>query len=81
MTHTLNRICIYLQSDSVHSTDAALEKAASNASNVKTTGKEKNDDIMSVLLAHEKQNSGKLWNIHFCRPQGPVDRWTQNSIF
>ncbi|KAJ0179950.1 hypothetical protein K1T71_004541 [Dendrolimus kikuchii] len=46
------------QSDSVHSTDAALEKAASNASNIKATGKEKNDDIMSVLLAHEKQNTG-----------------------
>ncbi|KAM3962890.1 transcription factor IIEalpha [Aphomia sociella] len=46
------------QGDSVHSTDAALEKAASNASNAKTTGKEKNDDIMSVLLAHEKQNTG-----------------------
>ncbi|KAL0840440.1 hypothetical protein ABMA28_015693 [Loxostege sticticalis] len=46
------------QSDSVHSTDAALEKAASNASNVKNVGKEKNDDIMSVLLAHEKQNTG-----------------------
>lgn len=46
------------QSDSVHSTDAALEKAASNASNNKVAGKEKNDDIMSVLLAHEKQNTG-----------------------
>ncbi|CAH2236979.1 general transcription factor IIE subunit 1 [Pararge aegeria] len=46
------------QGDSVHSTDAALEKAASNAANTKTTGKEKNDDIMSVLLAHEKQNTG-----------------------
>ncbi|XP_026751004.1 general transcription factor IIE subunit 1 [Galleria mellonella] len=46
------------QGDSVHSTDAALEKAASNASNAKTSGKEKNDDIMSVLLAHEKQNTG-----------------------
>ncbi|XP_047527306.1 general transcription factor IIE subunit 1 [Vanessa atalanta] len=46
------------QSDSVHSTDAALEKAASNAANTKTAGKEKNDDIMSVLLAHEKQNTG-----------------------
>ncbi|KAH9644251.1 hypothetical protein HF086_003750 [Spodoptera exigua] len=46
------------QSDSVHSTDAALEKAASNASNAKNAGKEKNDDIMSVLLAHEKQNTG-----------------------
>ncbi|XP_072940471.1 general transcription factor IIE subunit 1 [Epargyreus clarus] len=46
------------QSDSVHSTDAALEKAASSASNTKTAGKEKNDDIMSVLLAHEKQNTG-----------------------
>ncbi|CAG4937651.1 general transcription factor IIE subunit 1 isoform X2 [Colias croceus] len=44
------------QSDSVHSTDMALEKAASTASNAKTTGKEKTDDIMSVLLAHEKQN-------------------------
>lgn len=43
----------------MHSTDAALEKAASNASNVKNVGKEKNDDIMSVLLAHEKQNTGK----------------------
>lgn len=43
----------------MHSTDAALEKAASNASNNKTAGKEKNDDIMSVLLAHEKQNTGK----------------------
>lgn len=43
----------------MHSTDAALEKAASNASNSKTTGKEKTDDIMSVLLAHEKQSSGK----------------------
>ncbi|CAK1553655.1 unnamed protein product [Leptosia nina] len=46
------------QSDSVHSTDMALEKAASTASNAKGTGKEKTDDIMSVLLAHEKQNSG-----------------------
>ncbi|XP_073951881.1 general transcription factor IIE subunit 1-like [Choristoneura fumiferana] len=46
------------QSDSVHSTEAALEKAASNATTTKTTGKEKNDDIMSVLLAHEKQNTG-----------------------
>ncbi|XP_059062158.1 general transcription factor IIE subunit 1 isoform X2 [Achroia grisella] len=46
------------QGDSAHSTDAALEKAASNASNTKTSGKEKNDDIMSVLLAHEKQNTG-----------------------
>ncbi|XP_053602959.1 general transcription factor IIE subunit 1 [Plodia interpunctella] len=47
------------QGDSVHSTDAALEKAASNASNTKAgSGKEKNDDIMSVLLAHEKQNTG-----------------------
>ncbi|XP_028170993.1 general transcription factor IIE subunit 1 [Ostrinia nubilalis] len=46
------------QGDSVHSTDAALEKAASNASNVKSAGKEKNDDIMSVLLAHEKQTTG-----------------------
>lgn len=46
------------QSDSVHSTDAALEKAASNASSAKTAGKEKTDDIMSVLLAHEKQNTG-----------------------
>ncbi|CAH2075240.1 unnamed protein product, partial [Iphiclides podalirius] len=45
------------QSDSVHSSDMALEKAASNASNMKGTGKEKNDDIMSVLLAHEKQNT------------------------
>ncbi|XP_038210927.1 general transcription factor IIE subunit 1 [Zerene cesonia] len=44
------------QSDSVHSTDMALEKAASTASNAKSTGKEKTDDIMSVLLAHEKQN-------------------------
>ncbi|XP_023948460.1 general transcription factor IIE subunit 1 [Bicyclus anynana] len=46
------------QSDSVHSTDAALEKAASNAAGSKAAGKEKNDDIMSVLLAHEKQNTG-----------------------
>ncbi|XP_045446212.1 general transcription factor IIE subunit 1 [Melitaea cinxia] len=46
------------QGDSVHSSDMALEKAASNASNTKTAGKEKNDDIMSVLLAHEKQNTG-----------------------
>ncbi|XP_041976665.1 general transcription factor IIE subunit 1 [Aricia agestis] len=46
------------QSDSVHSTDAALEKAANNATSAKTTGKDKNDDIMSVLLAHEKQNPG-----------------------
>ncbi|XP_048484826.1 general transcription factor IIE subunit 1 isoform X2 [Plutella xylostella] len=46
------------QGDSVHSSDAALEKAASNASNAKGSGKEKNDDIMSVLLAHEKQNTG-----------------------
>ncbi|CAK1604124.1 unnamed protein product [Parnassius mnemosyne] len=45
------------QSDSVHSSDMALEKAASNASNTKGAGKEKNDDIMSVLLAHEKQNT------------------------
>ncbi|KPI97941.1 General transcription factor IIE subunit 1 [Papilio xuthus] len=45
------------QGDSVHSSDMALEKAASNASNSKGTGKEKNDDIMSVLLAHEKQNT------------------------
>ncbi|XP_004931875.1 general transcription factor IIE subunit 1 isoform X1 [Bombyx mori] len=45
------------QSDSAHSTDAALEKAASTAASVKTAGKEKNDDIMSVLLAHEKQPS------------------------
>ncbi|XP_014363659.2 general transcription factor IIE subunit 1 [Papilio machaon] len=45
------------QGDSVHSSDMALEKAASNASNAKGTGKEKNDDIMSVLLAHEKQNT------------------------
>ncbi|CAH4018628.1 general transcription factor IIE subunit 1 [Pieris brassicae] len=45
------------QSDSVHSTDMALEKAASAASS-KSTGKEKTDDIMSVLLAHEKQNPG-----------------------
>ncbi|CAH2107425.1 unnamed protein product [Euphydryas editha] len=46
------------QSDSVHSSDMALEKAASNAASAKTAGKEKNDDIMSVLLAHEKQNTG-----------------------
>ncbi|KAG6448573.1 hypothetical protein O3G_MSEX005574 [Manduca sexta] len=46
------------QSDSIHSTDAALEKAANNASNNKSAAKEKNDDIMSVLLAHEKQNTG-----------------------
>ncbi|XP_050682150.1 general transcription factor IIE subunit 1 [Leptidea sinapis] len=46
------------QSDSVHSTDMALEKAASSATNVKSSGKEKTDDIMSVLLAHEKQNPG-----------------------
>ncbi|KAL4710566.1 hypothetical protein ACJJTC_008968 [Scirpophaga incertulas] len=46
------------QNDSVHSTDMALEKAATNASNAKSVGKEKNDDIMSVLLAHEKQNTG-----------------------
>lgn len=56
-----SRICnnkyIVYQGDSVHSTDAALEKAASNASNAKAVGKEKNDDIMSVLLAHEKQNT------------------------
>ncbi|GBP73610.1 General transcription factor IIE subunit 1 [Eumeta japonica] len=45
-------------SDSVHSTDVALEKAATNATGAKPTGKEKNDDIMSVLLAHEKQNTG-----------------------
>lgn len=43
------------QSDSVHSTDAALDKVASTAAN-KAAGK--NDDIMSVLLAHEKQNTG-----------------------
>lgn len=49
-----------LQGDSVHSSDMALEKAASNASNAKGTGKEKNDDIMSVLLAHEKQNTSGL---------------------
>ncbi|XP_045764636.1 general transcription factor IIE subunit 1 [Maniola jurtina] len=46
------------QGDSAQSTDAALEKAASNAASSKAAGKEKNDDIMSVLLAHEKQNTG-----------------------
>ncbi|XP_049865936.1 general transcription factor IIE subunit 1 [Pectinophora gossypiella] len=46
------------QNENAQSADAALEKAASNASNAKVAGKEKNDDIMSVLLAHEKQNTG-----------------------
>ncbi|XP_034824186.1 general transcription factor IIE subunit 1 isoform X2 [Maniola hyperantus] len=46
------------QGDSAQSTDAALEKAASNAASSKAAGKDKNDDIMSVLLAHEKQNTG-----------------------
>ncbi|XP_026328808.1 general transcription factor IIE subunit 1 [Hyposmocoma kahamanoa] len=45
------------QNDSVHAADAALEKAAGNVSG-KITGKEKADDIMSVLLAHEKQSTG-----------------------
>lgn len=47
-----------LQSDSVHSTDAALEKAALAASGAKPGARDKGDDIMSVLLAHEKQNTG-----------------------
>ncbi|XP_077297770.1 transcription factor IIEalpha [Arctopsyche grandis] len=46
------------QNDSNHSADAILEKAASNATSQKSNTKDKNDDIMSVLLAHEKQNTG-----------------------
>ncbi|KAI5644088.1 TFIIE alpha subunit domain-containing protein [Phthorimaea operculella] len=49
------------QGDSVHSSDAALEKAASNASSAKAAEK-KADDIMSVLLAHEKQTTGSAAN-------------------
>lgn len=37
-----------------------LEKAALNATNQKSNSKDKNDDIMSVLLAHEKQNTGLI---------------------
>ncbi|KAJ2946931.1 hypothetical protein O0L34_g16274 [Tuta absoluta] len=43
------------------SADAALEKAASNASNAKAAEK-KAEDIMSVLLAHEKQTTGSASN-------------------
>lgn len=46
------------QNDSTHSSDATLEKAATAASNPKGGSKEKTDDILSVLLAHEKQNTG-----------------------
>lgn len=49
------------QNDSNHSADSILEKAASNATNQKSNSKDKNDDIMSVLLAHEKQNTSKCW--------------------
>lgn len=51
---TVIKLSHVFQSDSVHSSDAALEIAATNA---KSSGKEKNDDIMSVLLAHEKQTT------------------------
>lgn len=55
MSFSIFKLILQSEIGSAHSTETLLETAASNAQN--STSHAKSDDIMSVLLAHEKKNN------------------------
>lgn len=72
---------IVLQPDGVNTQESILDKAAATATNTTTTNNKQGEDIMSVLLAHEKKgSSNSAVSIKAALPQESSDSSDNEDI-